>query len=91
MEGKVNPSEMKRRSALLGELSNNLHAEFFKQHLGTRQSVLFESTRKAGLMLGFTGNYIKVAIPYDKDLVGKIVEVELMELNHEGFVNGKIC
>jgi len=43
------------------------------------------------LMFGFTGNYIKVAIPYDKDLVGKIVEVELMEFNHEGFVTGKIC
>ena len=91
MEEKVSPSELKRRSALLGELSNNLHAEFFKQHLGTRQSVLFESTRKAGLMFGFTGNYIKLAIPYDKDLVGKIVEVELMEFNHEGFVTGKIC
>ncbi|MGE0077270.1 MAG: tRNA (N(6)-L-threonylcarbamoyladenosine(37)-C(2))-methylthiotransferase MtaB [Bacteroidales bacterium] len=90
MPEKVTPADMKRRGALLGELSENLHAEFYRQHLGTRQSVLFESARKAGLMFGFTGNYIKVATPYDKNLVGKIVDVEFIEFNPEGFVTCKI-
>lgn len=89
MVGKVNSTEIKRRSVLLGELSEKLHTEFYKQHIGTKQSVLFESTRKGGMMFGFTGNYIKVAIPCDKDLVGKIVDVELVDYNPEGFVTGR--
>ncbi len=90
MAEKVTPADMKRRSSLLGELSENLHAEFYRQHLGTRQTVLFESTRKAEMMFGFTGNYIKVAIPYSKDLVGKIVDVELLEFNTNGFITCKL-
>jgi len=38
-------------------------------------------------MFGFTGNYIKVALPYDKDLVGKIVDVELLSYDLSGYVN----
>lgn len=91
MEGKVNSSDLKRRAATLGKLSEELLADFYKRHLGTFQNVLFESARKGGLMFGFTGNYIKVGVPYSKDLVGKIVRVELLEYNAEGYLTCRIA
>ncbi|MCB8964597.1 MAG: tRNA (N(6)-L-threonylcarbamoyladenosine(37)-C(2))-methylthiotransferase MtaB [Bacteroidales bacterium] len=90
MDGKSSPEELKHRSAKLGELSQQLHTEFYIHHLGTHQSVLLESTQKDGMMFGFTENYIKVAIPYNKDLVGKIIDVELSEYNPTGYVTAKM-
>lgn len=90
MEGQISPEVKKERAARLGELSNSLHQKFYEVHIGTRQQVLFESTRRAGKMFGFTGNYIKVAVPYSKDLVGKIVEVELGKFHNEGYCEAKI-
>jgi hypothetical protein len=32
---------------------------------------------KGGKMFGYTENYLRVERPYDKDLIGKIVEMEM--------------
>jgi hypothetical protein len=39
--------------------------------------VLFESTMKGGRMFGYTENYIQVERPYDKEQIGRIVEVSI--------------
>lgn len=74
-----------QRVVELGLLSDKLHREFYEAHVGTKQQVLFESTRKNGLMFGFTGNYIKTAAPYNKEFVGKIVELTLGEFCSDGY------
>ena len=65
------------RAARLQALSDRLHAEFTAANAGRRAKVLFESTMKGGKMFGYTENYLRVERPYDKDLIGKIVETTL--------------
>lgn len=65
------------RVARLEELCEELHSEFVAANKGRKEEVLFESTVRGGKMYGYTRNYIKVERPYDKSLIGKIVEVEL--------------
>ena len=64
-----------RRVQMLEELCRNLHAEFLEANRGIKEMVLFESTDRKGMMEGYTGNYIRVARPYDPDMIGRIVEV----------------
>ena len=52
------------RVEILEEMCGRLHA-------------LFESKSKDGKMAGYTRNYIKVEMPYDKALIGKVVKVIL--------------
>lgn len=61
----------------LTKLSDQLHADYCNRYKGTTQQVLFESTQKGGMMYGYTGNYIKVERPYNKESIGKITEVVL--------------
>ena len=61
----------------LEQLSERLHREFIVSNRGLKCKVLFESTEKNGMMSGYTENYIRVERPFDRDLTGKIAEVEL--------------
>lgn len=81
MSGKVTPADSAQRVKRLGELSERLHRAYCEQFIGEHASVLFESTRRGGLMFGFTENYIKVSAPYDKSLINKIVRVRMLELD----------
>lgn len=61
--------ERERRSKQLHEISARKTAAFYKEHEGDEALVLWESSKKDGLMFGFTENYIKVSCPYDKTKV----------------------
>lgn len=61
----------------LESLCKELNDNFIADHKGMKAMVLFESRDKDGTMSGYTENYIRVTRPYDKSLVGQIVEVEL--------------
>ena len=77
MDGQVDDAEKKRRVAELEELCARLHSEFVEANRGVREKVLFESSRKGGMMEGYTGNYIRVSRPYDKALVNTLVDIIL--------------
>ena len=66
-----------KRVEMLEGLCAELHSEFVRTNSGIREKVLFESTDKDGMMYGYTGNYIRVARPYDPAQIGQIVEVEI--------------
>ncbi|MDR0907865.1 MAG: tRNA (N(6)-L-threonylcarbamoyladenosine(37)-C(2))-methylthiotransferase MtaB [Rikenellaceae bacterium] len=74
---KVPPRVTAERAARLGELCQRLHRQFAERFVGTEAVVLFEGSRKDGMMSGFTGNYIKVSAPYDAALVNTLVPVTL--------------
>ena len=61
--------ERERRSKQLHEISARKTAAFYKEHEGDQALVLWESSKKDGLMYGFTENYIKVSNPYDRTKV----------------------
>lgn len=71
----VDPATKHARSQRLLDLSDQKWRAFYEAHSGQTAKVLFEHTRKNGLMHGFTENYIKVERPYDASLVNQAVRV----------------
>ncbi len=88
--GKVPPAVKNERVKRLEELNRELHNAFCLANVGSRRSILIEGRERGGVMHGYTENYIKVIVPYDKELVGKIVNVEIVSATGDGAVNGKI-
>lgn len=77
MPNQVSESVKTERVKALEELCAKLHEEYIARYRGTTQKVLFESKLKEGLISGYTANYIRVARPYDKSLIGKIIDVTI--------------
>ena len=77
MPGQVAEEARKERVAELERLCERLHSEFCEAHRGMRAPVLFESTRRGGMMEGYSSNYIRVSRPWDAALSGKIIEATL--------------
>ena len=73
----VQDSKKTERVRMLEELSAKLHEEFIQSNSGVREKVLFESTDRNGMMEGYTGNYIRVARPFDEGMIGNIVDLIL--------------
>ena len=74
----VPKAERDRRVALMMELSDRQQREFIERFLGTNRPVLFEQPPAGSkVMHGFTDNYIRVTVPYRKELVNTVAEVKL--------------
>ena len=68
-------------------------AEGVRDIYRSHDPVLFESTVREGQMVGFTDNYIRVAMPYRSEVVNRIVAVELGEgrTTSSGYAGGEEC
>lgn len=86
MDGVVTMKERNQRSKMLRGLSEKKRRQFYGQNLGGHFTVLFEEDIEAGMMHGFTENYIRVAAKYDPVLVNELKHVELREINERGVV-----
>jgi len=80
----------RERTKQLRILGNKLQRAFYARHVGSTRDVLFEVEENDGEMLGFTDNYLRVAMPYDASLVNTIVPVELGRINGDGHITGKV-
>ena len=90
MDGHVPPDTINHRAEALGKLSDKLHRDFYARHIGAKTSVLWESTRHNGYMYGYTGNYIKARIPFDRGRISTITQVELTGLADDLTMEAKI-
>ena len=90
MSGHVAPGTINRRAEALGALSDKLHRDFYIRHIGAKTSVLWESTRHNGYMYGYTGNYIKTRIPFDRSRINTITQVELTGMADDLTMEAKI-
>ena len=86
----MQPSVATRRVAELETLCERLHGDFCARAVGTEDTVLFESTRRGGMMFGFTGNYRRVKAPYDPSRVNTICRVRLGEMDAAHDLAGEI-
>ena len=84
MKDSVPLSIRNERSKMLRSLSEKKKRQFYLDHLGSSQTVLWENDKEAGMMLGFTSNYIKVAAKYDPLKVNELEKVQLHEINDQG-------
>ena len=90
LPNKVQSSVSTARVKELEALSETLHHKFCSAALGSVASVLFESTERGGFMTGFTGNYIKVKVPYNRKYINQIVNVRLLSIEPNCDVVGQI-
>lgn len=90
MEGVVGAREKELRSRQLIRLSESKRNLFMRTQSGITADVLLESTSNDGTLHGFTGNYIRTVIPYDKGLQGTIRKVRLTSLRDDGSMNGEL-
>ncbi len=76
------PIEIRKiRSQILHQLSDKKTRAFYQQFEGVEEEVLFEGADNDGFMNGFTQNYLKVQIPYQKELVNAIKKVKLTKFD----------
>ncbi len=90
MPDKVPARISTERVECLEGLSARLHYDFCKAMVGREADVLFESTIKGGMMFGYTGNYVRVKMPYRRDLINKICRVKLLSIEPNCDVNAQI-
>ena len=90
MDNKVPKNKISERSKMLRILSNKLQRKFYLNYQETEQSVLFEQDNKDGFMHGFTKNYIKVKVPFDKSFVKTNSKVLINTMDDTLIMNAKI-
>ncbi len=79
----VSPQDKKKRNKHLQELSQDHLANFYQSYNLDKRPILWERNEVEGLMLGFSDNYIRVATPYNEDIVGSITPVVIGEYTPE--------
>lgn len=63
-----------RRTKILRNLSYKKLLAFTLKHRGKTRKVLFEGPDKIGMMEGYTDNYIKISVPFNKEWSKKIID-----------------
>lgn len=81
MPGQVPPPVKRDRTNQLIDLSERKKNIFYHQHIGERRPVLLEAEEKGDMMFGFTDNYIKLQLPYQKEFINSIKVIEIQEDN----------
>ena len=90
MPDKVPASVSTARAARLDELCRELHSEFCRRAVGGEAEVLFESTMRGGMMYGYTGNYVRVKAPYQRNLINTVSRVKLLSIEDNDDVMAEI-
>jgi threonylcarbamoyladenosine tRNA methylthiotransferase MtaB len=73
----VRPQQKQERAKIITKISDIKHENFIKSQIGKDFNVLFESTKKNGKIYGYTENYIKVEIDFNKNLINEITKVKI--------------
>ncbi len=76
-DGVVTNAEKNRRCAEMIKIGEESSRKFMASQVGKTASVLFEQRAENGMYEGFTENYVKVMMPFDKDLSGEIIKVKI--------------
>ena len=90
MKGHVAPQVKNRRSDRLHDVGKKSAEAFFAENKGRMERVLLEELLEDQQMItGYTGNYIKVYVPYEdpeaaQGMLNQFVSVELLEVYRDG-------
>lgn len=82
MPDQVNDKIKTVRSDILLELNKKMNKEYRELFLGTADEILLEediNLKNSIYQVGYTKEYIKVAIPREEDMSGKIIKVNIKE------------
>lgn len=84
MENAVSKADRDDRSKRLRILSAKKKRKFYEENVGKSFPVLLEAEENEAFMHGFTSNYVKIKVPYNKSLVNTIHSVKLKEIDRDG-------
>lgn len=87
----VSMEERRRRNKMLTILSEKKRRYFYQQFLGQARTVLFEKSKAAGQMAGFTDNYVRVSLPLQAELLNTMAPVYLHHIDEQGNVEAKLA
>jgi threonylcarbamoyladenosine tRNA methylthiotransferase MtaB len=87
---KVSPEEKDKRSRMLSALSEKKTTAFCLRNKESKAMVLFEHSPVNGLIMGFTGNYIRVEVPWAEDLSGQVRRVILKDISPDGNMSAEL-
>ena len=90
LKNTVDKYKRSERSKILRMLSSKLQRNFYLKSLGTTKNVLFEQEDKNGFLFGFTENYIKIKVPFNKILSKTQKEVYINDYNDDLTMNVKL-
>ena len=90
MEEQVPFEKIKQRCEKLQEIAEMKKLKFYRQHLGEKREVLFESHNQNGKIFGYTDNYIRIETNYNSEWTGEIKKVVLKQINNQGNVEAEI-
>jgi threonylcarbamoyladenosine tRNA methylthiotransferase MtaB len=74
------------RSKILRDLSELKKINFYKNNIGNKRKVLFESENKNGFIHGYSDNYIRVKTLWASNLVDKINNMVLDKIDSDNLV-----
>ena len=77
------------RSKILRDLSEIKKNNFYKNNIGDKRKVLFESENKNGFIHGYSDNYIRVKTLWASNLVDNINNVVLDKIDSDNLVIAK--
>ena len=90
LKNTVDKYKRSERSKILRMLSSKLQRNFYLKSLRTTKNVLFEQEDKNGFLFGFTENYIKIKVPFNKTLSKTQQEVYITDYNDDLTMNVKL-
>ncbi|MEM9837429.1 MAG: tRNA (N(6)-L-threonylcarbamoyladenosine(37)-C(2))-methylthiotransferase MtaB [Bacteroidota bacterium] len=90
MPDQVPLPERRRRNEMLQILSEKKRLLFYQQFLGNTRTVLLEKSKQAGILHGFTDNYVKISIPLDDAYINHLVPMQLGALQADGTVSAEL-
>ena len=71
---------MKKRKEILQKFDLDQRIKSAKKFQGSITEILVESENKNEKLQGYTPNYIKVNIPYKKELINQFIKIKLNKL-----------
>ncbi|MGL5346474.1 MAG: tRNA (N(6)-L-threonylcarbamoyladenosine(37)-C(2))-methylthiotransferase MtaB [Peptostreptococcaceae bacterium] len=87
MENQIDPQMKQLRSDKLLNLSKENFNKFASKFIGQELDVLFEQNIVDDKYEGLTPNYIRVVVPSENDIQGKILKVKITDVKNE-YVEG---
>ncbi|MDE4083737.1 tRNA (N(6)-L-threonylcarbamoyladenosine(37)-C(2))-methylthiotransferase MtaB [Planococcus maritimus] len=86
MDGQIDETVKNERVHRLIELNDQLAKDYASRYEGELLEIIPEEESKdhltGGVLVGYTDNYLKVAIPGDESLIGKIVKVKITKAGY---------
>jgi threonylcarbamoyladenosine tRNA methylthiotransferase MtaB len=77
----VDPRVTVRRARLVRELGAELKNRFYQEQVGCEKGVLLEGRDRNDWMSGYTSEYVRVEVPFVRNLVNRITPVRIDEMS----------